>query len=137
MATRAWLSLDCELTVSSAVRSCLIAAGLAAALCPMPQARAQWEAASQAAPAASTQAASNEPDLVKGKRAYQRNCSVCHGQRAEGGLGPPLQGIGKRMSSDELTRQLNEPSGSMPRMVPSPIEPSLLPHLLAYLLQLP
>lgn len=117
------------------LRSCLIAAGLTVSLCLMSQAHAQ-EAAAPVAQAASAPTASSGPDLAKGRRTYQRNCAVCHGLRAEGGLGPPLQGIGQRMSADELTRQLVEPRGSMPRMVPSPVDPGMLPDLRAYLLQL-
>lgn len=115
--------------------SALIAA--AAAMATLPLARAQGAAAPVAAPAAAAPAGSAEPDLAKGRRTYQRHCSVCHGLRAEGGLGPSLKGIGKRMSADDLTHQLMQPRESMPVMVPSPIGPGQLPDLLAYLLQLP
>lgn len=119
----------------------LIAAGLLAAIGLTSQARAQ-EAAVAPPPAASAAASApsstlpNEPDLAKGRRAFQRNCSVCHGLRGEGGLGPPMKGIGARMSPEEISLQVVEPRGSMPRLYPNPIDAKLLIDLRAYLLQL-
>jgi mono/diheme cytochrome c family protein len=116
--------------VSRVLRASLIAASLLAAAGFMPQVHAE-----EAAPAAS--APPSEPDLAKGKRVFQRNCTVCHGLRGEGGLGPPLQGIAKRLSPEDITRQLMEPRGSMPRLYPSPIDDRALVDLRAFLLQLP
>jgi len=120
----------------------LIAACLTAAIGLMAPVRAQEAAAAadpasasaSAATAAST--ASAEPDLVKGRRAFSRNCTVCHGLSGEGGLGPPLKGITTRLSADEITHQLKNPRGSMPRLYPAPIDDRLLADLLAYLQQL-
>ncbi len=112
----------------------LIAAGLLATIgLKSPAAHAQ-EAAAAASPA--TAAESTEPDLTKGRRAFQRNCAVCHGPRGEGGLGPPLQGISTRLSAEEITRQIKTPRGSMPRLYPGPIDDRLLVDLQAWLLQL-
>ncbi len=79
---------------------------------------------------------SQPPDLAKGKRAFQRYCSVCHGLRGEGGLGPPLLGVAKRLSPEEITRQLMTPRGSMPRLYPNPVDDKLLIDLRGYLLQM-
>ena len=111
----------------------LIAACLTAAIGLMAPVRAQ-EAAAAAGPASAS--ASAEPDLVKGRRAFSRNCTVCHGLSGEGGLGPPLKGITTRLSADEITHQLKSPRGSMPRLYPAPIDDRLLVDLLAYLQQL-
>lgn len=141
MATRAWWFSGCDRVVSDLFHPGLIAAGLLAAICLTSQARAQ-EAAVSPPPAASAAASAtsstqpNEPNLVKGRRAFQRNCTVCHGLRGEGGLGPPLKGIATRMSPEEITRQIMEPRGSMPRLYPSPIDAKLLIDLSAFLLQL-
>lgn len=113
----------------------LIAVGLLAAIGLGSPARAQDSDA--AAATGAVPAIAGEPDLAKGRRAYQRNCAVCHGPRGEGGLGPPLKGIAARMSPEEIARQLMEPRGSMPRLYPSPIDAKLLIDLRAYLLQLP
>lgn len=139
MAIRAWWFSACERAVSGLFHPGLIAACLSAVIGLMHQARAQEAAASQVAPPASAASAapSNEPDLAKGRRAFQRYCTVCHGMRGEGGLGPPLQGIAKRMSPQEITRQIMEPRGSMPRLYPSPVDDKMLIDLRAYLLQLP
>ena len=111
----------------------LLAAVLAASLGMLPHAQAQQGAA----PAASEPtAASGEPDLAKGKKAYQRYCSVCHGTRGEGALGPALQGLSKRMTPEDVTRQLMEPRGSMPKMYPTPVDDKIWADLRSYLMQL-
>ncbi|MEJ8859212.1 cytochrome c [Variovorax robiniae] len=112
----------------------LVAAALAASLVMLPQAEAQQPAAPTASEPA---AAPGEPDLAKGKKAYQRYCSVCHGMRGEGALGPALQGISKRMTQEDITRQLMEPRGSMPKMYPTPIDDKIWADIRSYLMQLP
>ena len=97
-----------------------------------PRAQAQ-EAAGGAAPVASGTASSPEPDPVRGRRAFQRYCGVCHGTQGEGGLGPSLQGISTRLTSEEITHQIVEPRGSMPRLYPSPVDGPILGDLLAFL----
>jgi mono/diheme cytochrome c family protein len=117
----------------------LIAAVVTTAVGLAVRAEAQQATAgvSVTAPAASEPATDTAgPDLAKGRRAYQRYCSVCHGTRGEGALGPAMQGIGQRMSADELTRQLTEPRGSMPKMIPEPIDATLWADLRGYLMQL-
>jgi mono/diheme cytochrome c family protein len=95
-----------------------------------PLAQAQ-EAAADAAPVASGTAPG--PDPVRGRRAFQRYCGVCHGTQGEGGLGPSLQGISTRLTSEEITHQIVEPRGSMPRLYPSPVDGPILGDLLAFL----
>jgi len=97
-----------------------------------PRAQAQ-EAAAGASPVASGAASSPEPDPARGRRAFQRYCGVCHGTRGEGGLGPPLQGVSKRLTSEEITHQIVEPRGSMPRLYPNPVDGPTLGDLLVFL----
>lgn len=113
-----------------------LASGAALAMALVCAAQAQTHSVQTAEPAAPAASAS-DPDLQRGRRLFQRYCTVCHGLRGEGGLGPPLQGIAQRMSADQISQQIREPRGSMPRLYPSPIDDRALADLRAYLLQLP
>jgi mono/diheme cytochrome c family protein len=81
-----------------------------------------------AAPTAVAQA----PDALKGKRAFQRYCAVCHGARGEGGLGPSLQGARARLGDEAIRHQLREPRATMPKLSPQPVDDRALDDLLAY-----
>lgn len=89
--------------------------------------------ASVAAQPASDAASGSVPDPQRGRRAFQRYCSVCHGPRGEGGVGPSLQGISARLTAEQIEHQIVEPRGSMPRLYPSPVDKSTLGNLNAYL----
>ncbi len=91
----------------------------------------------QAAEHAASAASASDPDLQRGRRLFQRYCTVCHGLRGEGGMGPSMKGIAHRISADQISQQIREPRGSMPRLYPSPIDDRALADLRAYLLQMP
>ena len=94
---------------------------------------ADEEAAAVVAQPASDATSASAGNPQRGRRAFQRYCSVCHGARGEGGAGPPLQGISTRMAAGQIEHQIIEPRGSMPRLYPSPIDKSALGDLSAYL----
>lgn len=57
-------------------------------------------------------------DPVRGKMLYsERGCSACHGDRAQGNVGPKLAGTTLPFSA--VIKQLREPSGVMTRYLPS------------------
>lgn len=71
--------------------------------------------------------------MVNGRKIYQRFCSVCHGTRGEGGLGPVLQGAFAVKGKDALVAQITKPKGAMPQMYPAPIDDKALADLLIFL----
>lgn len=71
--------------------------------------------------------------LVNGRKIYQRFCSVCHGTRGEGGLGPVLQGVFVGKGKDAVMAQITQPKGAMPQMYPAPIDDKALADLLIFL----
>lgn len=87
-------------------------------------------AASAAAPSSEVPVAS---PVVNGRKIYQRFCSVCHGTRGEGGLGPVLQGAFVGKGKDAVVAQITKPKGAMPRMYPTPIDDKALADLLIFL----
>lgn len=113
-----------------------LAAAVGSSLPAQAQAQDAVAASPPAASALTSAAGAGEPDPARGRRAYQRNCSVCHGLRGEGGLGPALGGIARRRTADEIAQQIKSPVGAMPRLYPSPIDDRQLLDLQAYLKQL-
>jgi mono/diheme cytochrome c family protein len=71
--------------------------------------------------------------VVNGRKTYQRFCSVCHGTRGEGGLGPVLQGVFVGKGKDAVVAQITQPKGAMPQMYPTPIDDKALADLLIFL----
>ena len=106
---------------------------VAASLGYLAPALAEDGAASAAAQPASDAASASEPNPQRGRKAFQRYCSVCHGPKGEGGVGPSLQGISTRLTAEQIEHQIIEPRGAMPRMYPSPIDKAVLGDLSAYL----
>jgi cytochrome c550 len=53
--------------------------------------------------------ANQSPDKI-----FQQNCSSCHGQNLEGGVGPNLQHIGSKMSKNQILNQIKNGGGQMP-----------------------
>lgn len=45
---------------------------------------------------------------------FQQNCSSCHGNNLEGGVGPNLQKIGSTLSKDRILNQIKNGGGAMP-----------------------
>lgn len=71
--------------------------------------------------------------LVNGRKTYQRFCSVCHGTKGEGGMGPILQGAFVGKGKDFVVAQITKPQGAMPQMYPTPIDDKALADLLIFL----
>jgi mono/diheme cytochrome c family protein len=94
---------------------------------------AEEGAVSAASRPASDATSASEPNAQRGRKAFQRYCSVCHGPKGEGGVGPSLQGISTRLTPEQIEHQMVEPRGTMPRMYPSPIDKAVLGDLSAYL----
>jgi cytochrome c550 len=45
---------------------------------------------------------------------YKQTCSGCHGVNYEGGVGPSLKGVGKRLSLDQIKDVIQHGRGNMP-----------------------
>ncbi|MFC7393321.1 cytochrome c550 [Scopulibacillus cellulosilyticus] len=54
---------------------------------------------------------------VKPEEIFKQNCSSCHGQNLQGGAGPNLQHIGKKISKDRILKQIKNGGGGMPANV--------------------
>ncbi len=54
------------------------------------------------------QAASNPEEIVK------QNCTSCHGQNLEGGVGPSLKDVGERLDAAKIEETIKNGKGSMP-----------------------
>lgn len=87
-------------------------------------------AASVSVPSVDASVASS---LVNGRKTYQRFCSVCHGTKGEGGLGPVLKGAFVGKGKDAVVAQITKPQGAMPQMYPAPIDDKALEDLLIFL----
>jgi mono/diheme cytochrome c family protein len=88
--------------------------------------------ASSASPASRVEGAA-PPDPAQGRKVFQRICSLCHGVQGEGGVGPVLQGVGQRLSSEQITHQILEPRGAMPRLYPTRVDAAAVANVVAYL----
>jgi mono/diheme cytochrome c family protein len=71
--------------------------------------------------------------LPKGRKIFQQYCSVCHGTKGEGGMGPALKGVFVQKGKDAVVAQITKPQGSMPLMYPNPIDEKALADLLVFL----
>ncbi|PKO49407.1 MAG: hypothetical protein CVU31_00160 [Betaproteobacteria bacterium HGW-Betaproteobacteria-4] len=108
--------------------------GLSGLFNPVRAQDAPGAAAATAAPGVA--APGGDVNALRGKRAFQRYCVVCHGARGEGGIGPTLQGVATRLGEDAIRHQVHEPRGTMPRLYPSPVDEPMLGDLVAFLSQL-
>ncbi|WP_425365346.1 c-type cytochrome [Gloeothece verrucosa] len=70
-------------------------------------------------------------DLARGYEIFQINCAGCHGQQADGSVGPSLHHVPKRKSKVRLIEQvISGDTPPMPKFQPSPQE---MADLLNYL----
>lgn len=67
----------------------------------------------------------------RGNSIFQLNCAGCHGMKADGKVGPSLQGIGERRSRWGLIQQIT--SGQTPPMPKFQASPKEMADLLSYL----
>ncbi|ACK72045.1 cytochrome c class I [Gloeothece citriformis PCC 7424] len=72
-----------------------------------------------------------EGDLARGYEIFQLNCAGCHGQQADGSVGPSLHHVPKRKSKVRLIEQvISGKTPPMPKFQPSAQE---MADLLTYL----
>ena len=80
-------------------------------------------------------------DVARGEEVFNRNCAVCHGPRAAGRMGPPLNMIPPEVAAlppaavaQELTGLVrNGIPGAMPRFTEGQVSNDDVVHLVAYL----
>ena len=72
-----------------------------------------------------------EGRVERGREIFQMNCAGCHGNQADGLVGPTLHGVSSRKSSLKLIEQVT--SGKTPPMPQFQPEPQEMADLLAYL----
>ncbi|NCJ07864.1 c-type cytochrome [Synechococcales cyanobacterium C] len=69
--------------------------------------------------------------IAQGNAIFQMNCSGCHGQQANGKVGPSLRGVAERRSQISLIHQIT--SGKTPPMPEFQVSPEEMADLLSYL----
>jgi ubiquinol-cytochrome c reductase cytochrome c subunit len=74
---------------------------------------------SSQAPAGSATQASSQ--TTHGASVYAANCAACHGRGGEGAVGPSLLGISGKYQLGEIEARIRQPSGTMPRLYPKPL----------------
>ena len=59
---------------------------------------------------------SDKNKISQGKKLFAKNCVVCHGKNAQGGVGPALNGFGHvaHHAPSKLLAQINNGGGGMP-----------------------
>lgn len=72
-----------------------------------------------------------EGDAGKGRSIFVMNCVVCHGQWADGKVGPSLHGVARHKSTQQLIHQIV--SGETPPMPKFEADPQMMADLLEYL----
>lgn len=53
--------------------------------------------------------ASSKPEDI-----YKSTCLTCHGDQYQGNFGPPLKGVGKKLSKQEIMSIITKGRGNMP-----------------------
>jgi mono/diheme cytochrome c family protein len=71
---------------------------------------------------------------TKGRSIFVMNCVDCHGQWADGKVGPNLHGVSERLSNAKIVHQVV--SGDTPPMPQFQPQPQEMADLLSYLRQL-
>jgi mono/diheme cytochrome c family protein len=105
----------------------------ACALMPSPlRAQNAGPAAPMVTPASSAESVVPK-NLAQGPKVFQSTCSLCHGVWGEGGVAPMLRGISLRLSSEQITHQILEPSGAMPRLYPTRVDAAAVANVVVYL----
>ncbi|AFY70332.1 cytochrome c class I [Thalassoporum mexicanum PCC 7367] len=73
-------------------------------------------------------------DPAKGRSIFVMNCIACHGEWADGDVGPSLRNVSERLSSRRLIHQVV--SGETPPMPQFQPDPEAMADLLSYLKKL-
>ncbi len=69
-------------------------------------------------------ASGRDEKIERGGGVFVRTCAACHGFGGVGGTAPPLKGVGKRLTADELAAQVRSPARH-PRARALPCLPSI------------
>jgi mono/diheme cytochrome c family protein len=85
------------------------------------------------APAPETAATNDAAAIAAGKQLYGTNCAACHGADGQGGVGPNLHGIAKRMSFDQTVGKIENPSGVMPKLYPGTLSAAQVNQIAAFI----
>ncbi len=64
---------------------------------------------------------------------FRRSCASCHGLSAEGGTGPSLKGVSKRLDFVRTVQWIENPSAKMPKLYPTPLDAQAVRNVAAYL----
>ncbi len=75
-----------------------------------------------------------EGDAANGRSIFVMNCVPCHGEWADGKVGPSLHGVARHKSKERLVRQIV--SGETPPMPKFQADPQKMADLIEYLNQL-
>jgi mono/diheme cytochrome c family protein len=71
-----------------------------------------------------------------GSAIYAANCAACHGAEGQGGVGPPLQGIGEVHTIAELVEVITNGRGAMPAWRDQ-LTPAQIQAVATYVSQIP
>jgi len=77
------------------------------------------------------------PNLGSGAEVYGKVCAACHGGKAEGGTGPALTGLARRLDFAATVRWIEDPAAlkpdtRMPKLYPSPLTAQKVHDVAAY-----
>lgn len=53
-------------------------------------------------------------DQPSAKQIFKQNCASCHGENLQGKSGPALDTIGRKLSKEDILKQMKEGGGGMP-----------------------
>ena len=77
------------------------------------------------------------PDDPKhGKALFAEHCALCHGAKAEGGMGPSLRGELKRKTAEQIRAQIMNPEPPMAKLYPSVLSQKDVDDVVAYVVTL-
>jgi mono/diheme cytochrome c family protein len=76
------------------------------------------------------------PDAKHGTALFAEHCSVCHGTKAEGGMGPSLKAELKRKSAGQIRAQIVDPQPPMAKLYPKPLSDKDVDDIVAYVVTL-
>ncbi len=91
------------------------------------------------APDAGLAVSGGNMSVERGGGAFIRSCSACHGFGGNGGVGPSLRGVSKRLSASELAAQIRAPRptdkgpGTMPAFDATVLPDSSVQDLVAFI----
>lgn len=80
-----------------------------------------------------TLAAAAPADAERGRKTYEKVCAACHGAKGEGGVGPSLEKLSKRMDAGMAAAWIKNPSSKMPRLYPSPLDEQAVADVAAFI----